>query len=91
MNIIWDDEKNKWLILNRGVSFEEIADMILDGNIIEILENPSRRNQQYFILEILSYTWVVPFTLGKNDEIVLKTAFPSGKFHKKFGDKNEKN
>ncbi len=90
MNIIWDNEKNKWLMLNRGISFEEITDLILNGNIWEILENPSRKNQQYFILEIKSYTWVVPFLLNNNDQIVLKTAFPSRKFHKKYGDKNGK-
>jgi len=52
-----------------------------------ILENPTRENQQYFIMEINNYTWVVPFLINKNDQIVLKTAFPSRKFHKKFGGK----
>jgi uncharacterized DUF497 family protein len=90
MDIIWDSEKNKWLMLNRGISFEEITNLILDDKIIEILENPSRKNQQYFILEIKTYTWVVPFLLDKEDRIVLKTAFPSRKFHKKYGGKNGK-
>ena len=90
MDIIWDSEKNKWLMLNRGISFEEITNLILDGKIIEILENPSRKNQQYFILEIKTYTWVVPFLLDKEDRIVLKTAFPSRKFHKKYGGKDGK-
>lgn len=89
MEIIWDKGKNRWLMLNRGISFEEIADVILNGKILEILENPSRRNQQYFILEIKSYTWVVPFLIDKDERIVLKTAFPSRKFHKKYGGKNE--
>ena len=90
MDIIWDKDKNKWLMLNRGISFEEIADIILNDNILEILENPSRKNQQYFVIEIKAYTWVVPFIIEKDEQIVLKTAFPSRKFHKKYGDKNEK-
>lgn len=75
--IVWD--KNKWLMLNRGISFEEIADVIQSGNIIEILENPTRNKQQYFIIDIKSYTWVVPFLINKNEQIVLKTASPSVK------------
>ena len=89
MNIIWDQNKNEWLILNRGISFEEISDKILQGNYLEILENLMRKNQQYFIMNIDNYTWVVPFIINENNQIILKTAFPSRKFHKKYGDKNE--
>ena len=90
MGIIWDRNKNNRLMLNRGISFEEIADVILNGNIIEILENPARNNQHYFVIDIKSYTWVVPFLINKDEQIVLKTTFPSRKFHKKYGGKNEK-
>ena len=89
MNIIWDQNKNEWLIVNRGISFEEISDRILKGNYLEILENPTRENQQYFIMNIGNYTWVVPFIINENNQIILKTAFPSRKFHEKYGDKNE--
>jgi len=89
MKIIWDKNKNEWLILNRGISFEEISDRILNSDYLEILENPTRENQQYFIMNIDNYTWVVPFLITENDQIILKTAFPSRKFHKKYGDKNE--
>ena len=91
MDIIWDKGKNKWLLINRRISFEEIAEIILNKKYIEILENPTRENQQYFILEIRNYTWVVPFIINEKEQIILKTAFPSRKFHKKYGrkDKNE--
>ncbi len=91
MNILWDQTKNKWLILNRGISFEEISTRLLNGDYIDILENSSRENQFYFIMEIDNYIWVVPFLVNENDQIVLKTAFPSRKLQKKYGDKNEKN
>ena len=85
MDIIWDEEKNLWLKLNRNTSFEEIADKILNKQYIEILENPTREDQMYFIMEINDYTWIVPFLINEKDEIVLKTAFPSRKYHKKYG------
>ena len=89
MEIIWDEIKNDWLQVNRSISFEEIAGLLLDGSYIDIVENPARDKQLYFILKIDDYTWVVPFLIDNNDCIVLKTAFPSRKFHKKYGGSNE--
>ena len=89
MNIIWDKNKNEWLILNRKISFEEISDKILNGDYLEMVENPAKENQLYFIMNINNYTWIVPFLINQNNQIVLKTAFPSRKFHKKYGGKNE--
>ena len=88
MDIIWDDKKNEWLIINRGISFEEISEIILNKDYIEIIENPTRVNQQYFIMNIRDYTWVVPFIIDNKEHIVLKTAFLSRKFHKKYGGAN---
>ena len=89
MNIIWDKNKNEWLILNRKISFEEISDKILNGDYLEILENPTKENQLYFIMKLNNYTWIVPFLINQNNQLVLKTAFPSRKFHKKYGGKDE--
>ncbi len=72
-------------------AFEEITDKILNGDYLEILENPTKENQQYFIMNINNYTWVVPFLINQSNQIVLKTAFPSRKFHKKYGEENEIN
>ncbi len=85
MDIIWDETKNEHLQVTRSISFEEISGMILNGDYIDILENPTRENQQYFILQIRKYTWVVPFIIDDEDRIVLKTAFPSRKFDKRYG------
>ncbi len=85
MNILWDEEKNSWLKINRDVSFEEIAEILLNKNYLEIMENPTRDNQYYFIIELHNYIWVIPFLINENEEIVLKTAFPSRKYHKIYG------
>jgi len=89
MYIIWDKEKNDWLQVNRSISFEEISRKILEGNFIDILENPTRDNQMYFIMKINVYTWVVPFLIDEQERIVLKTAFPSRKFHDRYGGRDE--
>jgi uncharacterized DUF497 family protein len=87
--IKWNDDKNKWLMRERGISFQEIADTILRGKYIDILENPTRPNQDIFIIRIHGYTWVVPFVIDENEDISLITAFPSRKFHRRYGGKDE--
>jgi hypothetical protein len=50
--IKWSVEKDQWLKKTRGISFQEIADHILSGDYIDILENPSRPEQNVFVLKI---------------------------------------
>ncbi|MCP3929866.1 MAG: toxin [Bacteroidetes bacterium] len=85
----WDKKKNELLKKERGLSFEEIAYLIESGNIITIEENPSRPDQKIYVLEIDKYVVIVPFVENEN-EIFLKTAFPSRKYTKIYGSKENK-
>jgi len=69
---------------NRGIAFQEIAEMILNGDYIDLLENPARPDQDIVVLAIHGYTWVVPFLVDGNT-LFLKTAYPSRKFHRRYG------
>jgi uncharacterized DUF497 family protein len=84
----WGNEKNELLKAERGISFEEIVLLIESEHILGIEENPARPNQKIYILEIENYAFVVPFVENQN-EIFLKTAFPSRKYTKRFGLKGE--
>ncbi len=84
----WNAEKNEILKRERGISFEEIAYLIEAGQIIGIEKNPRRANQKLYILEIENYAVIVPFVENDN-EIFLKTAFPSRKYTKRYGLKGE--
>ncbi len=84
----WSQEKNELLKTERDVSFEEIALLVEAGNILGIEENPRHPNQKIHILEIENYAYIVPFVESEND-IFLKTAFPSRKYTKRFGLKEE--
>ena len=83
-NIIWDKEKNEKLMFERNISFEEISQMIMDGEYLDIIENPVREGQMYFVIDIEEYIWIVPFLIDDVENIVLKTAFPSRKYNKKY-------
>ena len=72
----------------RGISFEEIAYLIESDQVIGIEENPGYPNQKMYILVIDNYAIIVPY-VENDDEIFLKTAFPSRKYTKKYGLKGE--
>ena len=84
----WSQEKNEILKAKRGISFEEIALLIESGQILGIEENPGRSHQKIYILEIENYAFIVPF-VERDNEIFLKTAFPSRKYTKRYGLKGE--
>jgi len=87
MQIIWDTDKNRKLLADRGLSLEVFASLILDKKYCAILKNPSRKEQKIFIVPYQNYTYVIPFLIDDNQNIVLKTVFPSRKYHKIYGEK----
>ncbi|MCL2043639.1 MAG: hypothetical protein FWG89_05810 [Treponema sp.] len=87
MKILWDNEKNKKLIAERGLSLEKFAAEILNKKYSAVLKNPSRKEQKVFIIPYGDYTYAVPFIIDKEKNIILKTVFPSRKFHKLYGGK----
>jgi len=91
MNIIWDDAKNSKLKKERQISFEEIESLILAKKYIEIVKHPKRPGQRIFILPIKGYIHAVLFLLDGDNNIILKTVFPSRIFHKKYGHKIDEN
>ena len=82
--ILWDENKNIKLKLERNVSFEEISEYILSENIVDIIDHPKRKNQNIFVLELNNYIHAIPFVIDDNQNIILKTAYPSKKLHKKY-------
>ena len=81
----WNAEKDLWLQEHRGVSFQDIAACILSGDLVDMIENPSRNGQEAFVIRFRNYTWVVPFVVEKDNTIFLKTAYPSRKMNARFG------
>jgi len=88
----WSSEKNKQLLTERNISFEEIVLNIQLGNEIDIYDHPNQErypNQKISAVEIEEYIYLVPFVENK-DEIFLKTIIPSRKATKQYlGDSNE--
>jgi len=86
MEFVWDEEKNQWLKAARNISFEDVVRVLLERGYLAILEHPTRQGQMIFLIEYNRYTYAVPFEI-EDDRLVLKTAFPSRKFHKSYAEK----
>ena len=87
MTIIWDEEKNEKLKRERGISFEEIAILILEQKYIRVIKHQTRLRQRMFLIPIHGYVHAVPFVSDEEGNIVLKTVFPSRKFNRMYGGK----
>lgn len=85
----WNAEKNEQLIVERGISFEEIVFYIENNGLLADIAHPNSQDyshQRIFIVAIESYVYLVPYVENK-DELFLKTIIPSRKFTKiYFGD-----
>lgn len=82
--IKWNIEKSKLLKLERNISFEDIEDKLKIGDIIDDIFNPNNEkyiNQRIFVIEVRNYIYLVPYIENEN-EIFLKTIYPSRKFTK---------
>ena len=83
----YSPEKNRKLIEERNISFEEIIAAIDDNQIIDIVEHPNRKkygNQKIYVICIREYIYLVPFVVGTEGNIFLKTIIPNRKAKKKY-------
>lgn len=88
----WSDGKNEELKKSRNISFEDIVIAIENGEVLDVLENPSPKykNQIIIVVYLENYAYAVP-AIRTDKEFFLKTIFPSRKFTEKYlTDKNIK-
>ncbi|MBY0309631.1 BrnT family toxin [Patescibacteria group bacterium] len=80
----WDDEKNDWLIANRGISFETIKECLETGGLLAIEENhPPYQHQKILIVQIDDYVYEVPYVRDE-EKVFFKTIYPSRRATKKY-------
>lgn len=74
----WDEEKNEWLAVARGITFREVADAVTHSRLALIGNKNQDRypNQYVFIVEINGYAWQVPADRTEYGWY-LRMAFPS--------------
>ena len=87
----WNSQKNEIFAINKGITFEEIAQKIQSGaKVIETdhLNKKKYPNQKIMIVDVDGYAYLVPYVIEENGYF-LKTIIPSRKATKKYlGEKN---
>lgn len=84
--INWNPDKNQQLIIERGISFEDIVYYLQQGALLDDLEHPNSSkypDQRIFVVNINDYAYLVPYVENRK-EIFLKTVIPSRKATKKY-------
>ena len=82
----WDPEKNKQLIQERGISFEEVIFHLQSNGLLDDIAHPNQEeysHQRMFIVVIESYAYLVPY-VESDEHIFLKTIIPSRKATKQY-------
>jgi uncharacterized DUF497 family protein len=88
----WKEEKNNKIKKERGISFEEIVFAILNDQLLDILEHPNKElygDQKLYVVALNGYAYIVPF-IEKEEEIFLKTIFPSRKYTRMYFGEEDK-
>ena len=84
--INWDAGKNRKLIEERHISFEEIVFSLQSGGLLDDAVHPNADkypNQRVFVVALNEYAYLVPY-VENDEEVFLKTAFPSRKATKEY-------
>lgn len=84
--INWNPEKNKKLIAERSISFEDVVFCLQSGALLDDLAHPNKEKypfQRIFIVSIDEYAYLVPY-IENYQEIFLKTIIPSRKATKQY-------
>ena len=82
----WDEGKNKILIKERGISFEDIKVTVETGGVLDAYNHPNQERypgQKIMVVEIDNYAYLVPYVRDE-EKIFLKTVIPSRKATKKY-------
>ncbi len=84
--INWNPDKNRKLIEERGISFEDIIFSLQSGYLLDDISHPNSDKypfQRIFVVEMTGYVYLVPY-VENDDEIFLKTIIPSRKATKQY-------
>lgn len=82
----WNEEKNKSLRKERGISFEEIVEALKEEKLLDRYKHPNEKkycHQEIFVVEIKGAAYIVPFVEGEG-KYFLKTIYKSRKATKKY-------
>ena len=86
--IDFDKDKNFLLKEIRGVSFEDVVELLKKENVLDDILHPNQKrypNQRIFVIRIDEYIYSVPYVIDKKRKrTFLKTIYPNRVLTKKY-------
>jgi uncharacterized DUF497 family protein len=82
----WNEAKNAWLKIERGIGFEDVQTAIDEGKLLDNVAHPNQKQyprQRILIVIIENYVFLVPF-IEDEEKLFLKTIYPSRKFTRSY-------
>jgi len=92
MEFVFDPEKNVKLLKERGISFEDVIEAILDDRLLLDAAHPNAEKyprQHLMVVEMDHYTYAVPYLID-GEKFVLKTVYPDRRYKKLLEKRDEK-
>ena len=83
----WNPDKNRQLVVERGISFERVVSSIERGGIVDVLGHPNQERypgQIIYVVDIEQYLYLVPFVTAADGTRFLKTIIPSRKAMREY-------
>lgn len=77
----WNPDKNRELVVERGVSFEQVVVAIEGGGLLDVLAHPNTKkypHQRLLVVTWDGYAYLVPY-VEEDEHFFLKTVIPSRK------------
>lgn len=90
--IRFSEEKNELLRAIRGMCFDDILNLIENGELLDDKQHPSqsKKHQRIYVVKVGNYAYVVPYVLNLDKkEIFLKTMYASRKYTKQYNKKGK--
>jgi uncharacterized DUF497 family protein len=87
MKFRFDHAKNTKLSTERGISFDEIIDTIIENGVLAAESHYNSKkypNQNIFYVQVKNEVYSVPFVIEDDGTIFLKTIFANRKARKRF-------
>ncbi|RYE12838.1 MAG: hypothetical protein EOP34_10045 [Rickettsiales bacterium] len=87
MNFKFNHEKNIKLLEERKIRFNEIIQLIAEGNLIRITNHHNQQDypsQKIMHIKVINQIYLVPCVIEQDGTIFLKTLFPSRKATKNY-------
>ena len=82
----WSDDKNRWLQVHRGMSFEQLRDALLADGLLDILgpsDSARYPNQRRYVIFCEGYTWSVPAVVD-GGTVFFKTAYRDRRLDRRY-------